>query len=183
MAGLIKLVDDLTAFVQKEICDKIELKKKGERADAGYDYELVHPTAFQQYCPPDDKSRTPAPTVPSVTVQMDNIETERGEGDAPIALIFAVWNPGEHDNSDPDNKKFTKTPDGWRDLFAFAQKALDALEKNIDAGGYFLSSKVKFRPLHGEDALMGTYPYYYGEITFSVSNRNRGTPDEVEKLL
>lgn len=183
MAGLIKLVEDLTEFTQKEICNKIELKEKGERADSEYVYKLIHPTAFPLYCPPDDKNRTPAPTVPSVTVQVDNIETERGQGDAAVAMIFAIWNPGEHDNSDPENKKFTKTTDGWRDLFLFAQTAIDALEKNIDAGGFILSSKVKFRPLHGEDALMGTYPYYYGEITFTVSNQNGSIPSAVRKLL
>jgi hypothetical protein len=183
MSGIVALIDRLNEWTQENVCNTIELKERSEIADAAYAFKLVHPTAFPVYCSPDDKGRTVAPRVPSVTVQMDKLVTKRGDGTANIAMIFVVWNPGEHDFSDPENKKFTKNTNGWRDLFGFMDHAISTIEKSLDAGGYVLDGEITARPLNGDQSLMGTYPYYYGELSFTVKNQNDTTPDAVKKLL
>lgn len=176
--SMVKLIDDLTEWVQSEICNKIELKKPSIRGDSSYDYELVKPTAFPCYCPPQDK--TSLPSSPSVTVQLDSFADDlMGEGLVSIALIFSVWNTGTHDNR--DGKKFEKNLDGWRDLWQLIDKARTAIRDSFSVAGYEVKSEIAGRPLSGESAIMGTYPYYFGEVTFTIgtieSPKMRGIRD------
>lgn len=160
-----KLIDDLTKWLQEEVCNKVKLKKASQRGDVGYEYELVHPTAFPCFCPPQDKAQLP--TTPSVTVQIDNATDDlTNESTVNIALIFSVWNTGTHDKR--ENPSFEKNYDGWRDLWHFIDKARLAIRKNFNVGGYEVKSEINCRPLAGDNAIMGTYPYFFGEVTFTV---------------
>ena len=170
---MVKLIDDLTEWLQEEVCNKIELKKASVKGDVNYEYELVHPTAFPCFCPPQDK--TQLPTTPSVTVQVDNaIDDLENESTVNIALVFSVWNTGTHDYRG-ETRKFDKTLDGWRDLWAFIDKARYALRHDFSASGYRITSDLNVRPLSGESAIMGTYPYFFGEVTFTVETINSTT--------
>ena len=160
-----KLIDDLTKWLQSEVCDKVKLKKASVKGDISYEYELVHPTAFSCFCPPQDK--TQLPTTPSVTVQIDNATDDlTNESTVNIALVFSVWNTGTHDNR--ETPTFEKNLDGWRDLWHFIDKARLAIRKNFNIGGYEVKSEINCRPLAGDNAIMGTYPYFFGEVTFTV---------------
>ena len=162
-----KLIDDLTKWLQTEVCDKVELKKASQKGDISYEYELVHPTAFPCFCPPQDK--TNLPITPSVTVQIDNATDDlTNESAVNIALIFSVWNTGTHDNRDKEKRVFDKNYDGWRDLWHFIDKARLAIRKNFNVAGYEVKGEINSRPLSGDNAIMGTYPYFFGEVTFTV---------------
>lgn len=162
-----KLIDDLTEWLQEKVCDKLEFKKASIKGDASYQYELVHPTAFSCYCPPQDK--TNLPTTPSVTVQIDNVADDlENESVVSVALVFAVWNTGTHDNR--GEPKFEKNLDGWRDLWQFIDTARRAMREEFSIGGYTITGDISSRPLSGESAIMGTYPYFFGEVTFMLES-------------
>ena len=164
---MIRIIDDLTAWLQNEVCDKLEYKKPAERGSkegAGYDYKRVKPTAYPCYCPPQDMAQVPA--APSVTIQIDNFSDDlNGENDINIALVFVIWNTGEHTSGG-----FKKTFDGWRDLWQFMDKTRGEIKKNVSIAGYEVTSDIKGRPLHGDSAILGTYPYFFGELTFSIKS-------------
>lgn len=158
-------IDDLTEWLQSKVCNKVKLKKASIKGDASYKYELVHPTAFPCFCPPQDQ--TSLPTTPSVTVQVDNATDDlSNESTVNIALVFSVWNTGTHDNR--GTPKFEKNLDGWRDLWHFIDMARNEIRDNFNIAGYEVKSEINARPLSGDNAIMGTYPYFFGEVTFTV---------------
>ncbi len=176
-----KLIDDLTEWLQKEVCNKVKLKKPSQRGDSSYSYELVNPTAFPCFCPPQDKVQLP--TSPSITVQIDNATDDlTDESLVNIALIFSVWNTGTHDNR--NEPTFEKNLDGWRDLWHFIDKARLAIRKHFSVAGYEVKSQINCRPLAGDNAIMGTYPYYFGEVTFTVGTIESPTDNyELRNML
>lgn len=162
-----QLIEDLTEWLQKEVCDKMALKKASTRGDSSYDYELVHPTAFPCFCPQQDKAQLP--TTPSVTVQIDSATDDlMNESLVNIALVFSVWNTGTHDNRNAEKPTFEKNLDGWKDLWRFIDKTRLAIRENFSIGGYEVKSEIHCRPLAGDNAIMGTYPYFFGEVTFAI---------------
>lgn len=179
------LINDLTKWVQREVCDTLKFKKpadRGGKEGAGFNYKLVNPQAFPCYCPPQDMANIP--TAPSVTIQIDNfIDELAAESEIRIALIFVVWNTGEHDNRG-DTPKFTKTLDGWRDLWHFIDAARRAIKSGFNIAGYEITSEITGRPLHGDSAILGTYPYYFGEMTFSIGTvTSHDRKKEIRNLL
>ncbi len=163
---MVELIDNLTEWLQKEVCDKIELKKASLRGDASYEYELVHPTAFPCFCPTQDKAQLPR--TPSVTVQIDKASDDlANESTVDIALVFSVWNTGTHDNRNSE-RKFEKHLEGWRDLWHFIDLAREAIRHSFSVAGYRVTGSIGLRPLAGDNAILGTYPYFFGEVTFSV---------------
>lgn len=178
------LINDLTEWLQKEVCNKLEFKKpaKGGREGAGYEYKLVNPQAFPFFCPPQDAGTLP--TAPSVTVQIDGFSDDVMEETAVnIALVFVIWNPGVHDNrSQPP--KFEKTLDGGHDLWRFMDTARQEIKKKFNIAGYELKGEIQGRPLAGDSAIMGTYPFYFGELTFTVGTITSYDRDkEIRNLL
>lgn len=168
---MVQLIDDLTEWIQKNVCDELELKKPSIRGDSGYEYELVKPTAFPCFCPPQDK--TSLPQCPSVTVQIDNFSDDiPKEGVTNIALVFSVWNTGTHGKKEDGTPTFEKNLDGWRDLWRFIDKARTAIRERFAVAGYEVKSEINGRQLAGESAIMGTYPYFFGEVTFTIGTIN-----------
>jgi hypothetical protein len=163
----VSLIDNLTEWLQTKICNELQFKKASMVGDRNYKYELVNPTAFPCFCPPQDK--TNLPVSPSVTVQVDGIADDLDdESVVNVALVFSVWNPGEHDNSG-ETPRFTKNLDGWRDLWRFIDKTRKGIRHDLSIAGYrLINGTMNARPLSGESAIMGTYPYYFGEITFAL---------------
>lgn len=177
-----KLIDDLTEWLQEEVCNKLVFKKASIKGDVNYEYELVHPTAFPCFCPPQDK--TNLPITPSVTVQVDNaVDDLENESTVNIALVVAVWNTGTHDNRG-EVPKFEKTLDGWRDLWCFIDNIRQAIRNNFSVADYKVVGDVNIRPLAGDSAIMGTYPYFFGEVTFTVETINSTTGNvDIMKML
>lgn len=178
--SMANLIDNLTEWVQNEICNKMELKKPSARGDSGYEYELVHPTAFPCYCPPQDK--TVLPSSPSITVQVDSFEDDlANECVVSVAMIFSVWNTGVHDNR--EGRRFEKNHDGWRDLWQLIDTARNAIRESFSVAGYELKSNISGRPLSGDSAIMGTYPYFFGEVTFTIGTIESPRLKNIRDLL
>lgn len=180
---MVQLIDDLTKWLQKNVCDELELKKPSIRGDSSYEYELVKPTAFPCFCMPQDKSSLPSS--PSVTVQIDSFSDDiTNESTANIALVFSVWNTGVHGKAEDGTPTFEKNLDGWRDLWRFMDRARTEIRERFSVAGYEVKSEIKGRPLSGESAIMGTYPYFFGEITFTIGNiKSVDTAIDIRKLL
>lgn len=181
--GMTQLLDDLTKWVQESICNELEFKKPSARGDASYEYELLKPTAFPCFCLPQDK--TSLPSSPSVTVQIDSFADDlTNESVASIALIFSVWNTGTHSRNEDGTPTFEKNHDGWRDLWRFIDKARQAIREHFCVAGYEVKSEISGRPLSGDSAIMGTYPYFFGEVTFTIGTiDSTDTAIDVRKLL
>jgi hypothetical protein len=178
------LIDDITEWLKKTVCAKLEFKApaRGGREGAGYEYKLLNPQAFPCFCPPQDG--TNLPTAPSVTVQIDGFTDDpTEESEIKIALVFVVWNPGLHDNSGA-TPKFEKNLDGWRDLWHFIDAVRREIKKNFNIAGFEIIGDITGRPLAGESAIMGTYPYFFGEVTFTVGTiSSSGTSAAIRQLL
>ena len=177
-------MDKLTDWTQKEICSKLEFKKPSSRGDASYNYELTAPAVYPCFNPAEDKS--PTPRAPSVTIQIDKFrETLESEMSADIAFIFVIWNTGIHDNRDPQNKKFEKNIEGWRDLWHFMDTARNAILKNFNIAGFEISGEITGRPLMGDDTITGTYPFFYGEMTCTIKtiSSTAAALGDIQKLL
>ena len=180
--SMVNLIDDLTEWVQKEVCNKLELKKPSLRGDSGYDYELVYPVAYPCFCPPQDK--TNLPVSPSITVQIDGFTDDlASESFVTVTFVFSVWNTGTHDNRGGE-KRFEKNLEGWRDLWQLMDMARKAIRGNFSVAGYELKSEVTGKPLvAGESAIMGTYPYFFGEVTFVIGTIESPNSKSIRDLL
>lgn len=178
---MIELIDNLTEWLQENVCNGLKFKKPSNRGDSGYEYELVKPTAYSCFCPPQEKSNLPQS--PSITVQIDNFSDDLpNESVVNIALVFSVWNTGTHDNR--EEPKFEKNLDGWRDLWHFMDKARKEIREHLNIAGYELKSAINGRSLAGESSILGTYPYFFGEITFTIGTINSiNTSVNIRKLL
>ena len=181
---MINLIDSITEWLDKTVCAKLKFKApaRGGREGAGYEYKLVKPQAFPCFCPPQDG--TNLPTTPSVTVQIDGFTEElTAESEVKIALVFAIWNPGLHDNRG-FTPKFEKNLDGWRDLWRFIDATRLAIKKNFNVMGFEVIGDIAGRPLAGDSAIMGTYPFFFGEVTFTIGTiSSSGTSAAIRHLL
>jgi hypothetical protein len=178
------LINDITEWLEKNVCAKVKFKaqKRGGREGAGYDYELVRPHVFPCFCPPQDG--TNLPTAPSITVQIDSFsDTMAEESEIKLALVFVVWNSGTH-SKNAATPKFEKNFDGWRDLWEFMDQTRLAIKKNFNFAGLEVIGDIKGRPLAGESAIMGTYPFFFGEITFTIGTvSSTSTSAAIRELL
>lgn len=192
MATVVGTLDTVTAWVQKNICDKVKLKKppldETGATDAGYEYELVTPHAFSFYVPTQDKISLPAVApIPSVCVRIydGEIDLTAKENSTKIELLLATWNPGTHGEDilnpvDSGTFKewtgaeadayFQKNGDGWRDAWCMVDAALREIGNttNIDGLEIDRSVPVKYSPLKEQEAIPDFYPFWFASITFGI---------------
>lgn len=200
------IVNDLNRvceWVQAEICDKLELKLPLDTdAGDGYQYELVHPTAFALFTPTKDRlpPNVRAP-IPSVCVRL--IEgahnTQESTNTMRLILNFCTWNPGNHgkDNFIPVepgagikgynqsvSSEYRRTADGWQDVFSFMDKALRTIEKAeyIADMRVVAEEQIKYGMTSDKDGLDDFYPYWLGWISFTVQAGNV-RPKSYDKFL
>lgn len=173
MTTITHLIDTLTEWARLNICEHVLLKQPPADLEAPvdeeYEYKLVHPAAFPLYMPTAEKL---PPTIhspfPSLCVRFmsgaDNIAGR--EGGATVQLGFSAWNPGTH-----EVEEFTRTSEGWRDVWNFVDVALRAVESTTAIGGYTIDPKtpVEFGPWAEQEAIPDFYPYWFAWVTFRVT--------------
>ena len=100
--SIVRSIDAVTAWVEREVCSQIELKlpPSGKQPEtAAYDYQLVHPGAFSMYIPAKDKA-APAvkPKIPSICVRLlrGSDQVLKGIRHMSMQLAFSAWSPGQH---------------------------------------------------------------------------------------
>jgi hypothetical protein len=204
--SVVKILDDVTQWARQNICSKIQLKvppANGEPNDYDYDYKKANPVAFTMYVPTDDKLPKDIPSAfPSLCVRFiegeDNLTSMNGT--IGIQLLLSAWNPGTyggdrftmyqgdafHWTQDPDTKKeFQRNGEGWRDIWNFADIALQAVESTTHIAGYKIdrSIPVKFGPLTEQEAVADYYPFWFTWVSFQLTYPLRREIKEADKFL
>lgn len=195
--SIVNTLDSVTAWVQENICNGVKLKAPpGDEAaptDAGYEYQLVTPTAFSLFVPSKDKL-PPAvlSSFPSVCVRfMEGEETLKdSSGSIGVQLCFSTWSPGVHirdivGKPGEDAKPFTRNADGWRDAWNMVDVALRKLGNSLAVGGFEIdrSVPIKYGPLTEEGAIIDAYPLWFAWVSFRVTYPLRRNIKEIQHLL
>lgn len=210
MATIVTAIDAVTAWVEKNVCSRVKLKKppanENEANDAGYDYELVEPSAHAMYVPTQDKAaiadKLPIPSV-CVRVTDGSCDYAGGECTIDFELIFATWDGGTHgrDMFDPVGnnifvqrsgaaaKTFDRNGGGWRDAWNLIDTALRELGRTTLIADLTVDKTVpvKFSPLKEQNSIPDFYPYWFSVLTFtvkqSIRTQNAYFDDEILKHL
>lgn len=168
--SIVKLLDDVTAWAQENICNMITLKvppKSTEPNDYDYEFRTENPVAFTMYVPTEDKLQDKAYSFPSLCVRFlegeDNMSSKNGT--IGIQFLLSVWNPGTHGESG-----FQRNGEGWRDVWNFADIAVHALESVSSIAGFEIDHAVpiKFGPLTEQESIPDFYPFWFAWVTFQL---------------
>ena len=190
--SIVKILDEVTAWAEQNICSKILLKvppKNTEPNDDGYPCNMANPVAFTMYVPTEDKLPKGIPSAfPSLCVRfiegVDDIANMTGT--IGIQLLLSAWNPGTHTTdflsvqegdplhwqTAPDaGTKFERNGEGWRDIWNFTDLAVHAVESVTNIAGYQIdrSIPVKFGPLTEQEAVPDFYPFWFTWVTFQLT--------------
>lgn len=184
--SIVKLLDDVTAWAQHNICDRIMLKvppENGGPNDHDYEYRVANPTAFTMFVPTEDKlPKGVDNTFPSLCVRflegVDDLSDKSGT--IGIQLLLSVWNPGFHDED-----SFQRDAGGWRDVWNFADIAIQTLQSTSSIAGYEVdhSVPVKFGPLTEQDSVPDFYPFWFAWITFQLKYPLRRNTEDFQQFL
>ena len=137
---VIKMLDSIAEWAQREICDKqlfLKPPPTDGRIDEKYEYKRVHPVASAMYMPTEhlfSKTAPPSATnlheiLPACAVQLKRLRFDpalTGRTTALISLQFAVWSPGEY----AQDMLIPQEPDGAQlpDFLAYAQNDAQTIE-------------------------------------------------------
>lgn len=203
--SIVKILDDVTAWVQENICDKIKLKAPPdddtEAVDAGYEYRLVTPAAFSLFVPTKDKL-PPAilAPIPSLCVRfMEGSDALDGSsGSINLQFAFSTWDVGLHSRDifyklpDGSFKRGAKEADffkltgsGWRDAWNFVDLALREIESTTSIAGYELdrSTAVQYGPLAEQENIPDYYPFWFCWVNFTLKYPLIRNVDDIQKYL
>lgn len=197
--AVVKILDDVTAWAQEVICNKVKLKAPpdddADAVDKEYTYTLVTPTAFTLFVPTKDKMPPDvvAP-IPSLCVRfIEGTENLDGtDGSIAIQFAFSTWDVGLHGKdlfkmqedgtfqrmSDEQAKDyFQRSYEGWRDAWNFVDVALREIKNRTIIAGYQLDplSPIEYGPLADQEAIPDYYPYWFCWVNFRLKypvNRN-----------
>ena len=203
---IVHLIDTLTEWAQKNICDHITLKvppaNKDEAVDAGYDYETAKPVAFPMYVPTSEKL---PPSIqspfPSLCVQVISGEDSfaDGSGFVDVRFTLATWDPGTHGKdilapTTGDGERwavagasdhFQRNGDGWRDVWNFVDIARRAVESVTNIGGYTIdkNTPIKFGPMTEQEAIADLYPFWVAWLSFRMNYQIVRNIEEFQEFL
>lgn len=190
--SIVKIIDDVTAWSQVNICDKIKLKVPPDddagAVDAGYSYKLVNPAAFPLFVPAKDKlPPNIISPIPSLCVRfLDGSDTLDGNGGSiNLQFAFSTWNVGLHGedifhkqvdgsfkqwSEEQAQEYFKRTGTGWRDAWNFVDIALRAIGSTTKIAGYELdrSTAVQYGPLAEQDNIPDYYPFWFCWVNFRL---------------
>ena len=190
--SVVKILDDVTEWAQKNICDGIKLKappeNDAEAVDAGYEYTLVTPAAFPLFVPAKDKLPPSILTpIPSLCVRfMEGSDALDGSGGRiNLQFAFSTWDVGLHGEDIFVKQKdgtfnrwsgeeaaayFRRSGAGWRDAWNFVDIALRKIESATAIAGYELdrSTSVQYGPLAEQENIPDFYPFWFCWVNFTL---------------
>lgn len=206
------IIDSVVDWAQRAICDNILLKLPDDDAnDENYPGERINPAAFPMFVPAKDRlAPHVAAPIPSLCVQIKEGKDKLTDGKRTLKMRFslATWNPGEHGteimvpqedatkigghtyrrHSDPEAvAQYSRNMDGWRDLWNFADKTLQALEGTEFIAGLRLVKEgdegITYGPFTEEGAIWDYYPYWFLWIDFALECGTVHKEPEIYKNL
>lgn len=195
---LTKNIENLTQWVQDNICSQVELlKPNDEQMGSEYDVQYVHPKAFSLYIPAKDCLPPDVDTkLPAVCIQLadGNDNLTLNEETLHIRLAFATWNPGIYEEIEEKDSKGNKVKkqvlkmnaDGWKDTWNFLQKAKRIIQKQMYIEGMKVDRKepMKFGFFTADDTMVNAYPEWYAWLSFAVKYGMPAIPgNDIQKYL
>lgn len=207
--SVVTTIDDVTAWVQKNICANIRLKVPPENEtdpmdeEAAAAYQLVQPAAFAMYVPTAEKLPPGIVSrIPSICVRVVEGEDDMKarEGTIRFQLMFSAYDPGTHGkdvfnqdgqgcfvqwNGIEADAYFRRNGDGWRDAWNMVDIALAAVESAPNVGGLCLdaSQPISFGALKDQEGIPDFYPYWFAWVEFSLSRKLMRHTSEYDNLL
>lgn len=187
--NIVKIIDDVTEWAQKNICDIVQLKvppdDDAEAVDQAYEYELVHPTAFALFVPSKDKlPELVKSSVPYLCVKfVEGADQLDGSGvSIGLQFILCTWDPGLHSKDffkyrgnmefeqQDDDETFIRSSEGWRDAWNFLDTTRRVIESDTSVAGYELDvrSGVQFGPWEEMDGSNDFYPFWLSWVQFTL---------------
>jgi hypothetical protein len=139
---------------------------------------------------------------PSLCVQFikaqDDLSNMRGT--VGIQFLLYAWNPGTHSadrfavkQDDPftwyaapgAGDQFDRNGDGWRDVWNFADIALQAVESVSNISGYEIdrSVPIQFGPVTEQDAVTDFYPFWFAWVSFQLTYPLRRKIEDAQEFL
>ena len=182
--GVINVLEEVQKFFDENICSGLTFKKPPSvegKDTRDYEYQLVEPKTFIMYPPLEEK-------FPSVTIQVEDGETERNtnSGELKLRFLFATWNNGKHFNDAGNVPNFEANSDGWRDAWNFLDRAVDVLSHTTYLGnGVRLKheDKLQFGGLKEDKVLANCYPYWFAYLTCTVAYGQISSNEDVNDLI
>lgn len=177
--NVVTIVEDITEFVQKNICNDITFYKPSDDAMGKmWAPDKMNPTAFPMFTPPKEMILNGITEFPSVCVQMVQSEANQitREQDVSMRLIFGVWYPGPFSEKIEEGEEkvdsFVRNADGWKETFRFLDHAKDVIEKTTSIGDFIIDKNVplEFGPWMEDDTLVNSYPYFFSWLRFSIKS-------------
>lgn len=209
--SVVTTIDDVVAWVQENICPKVQLKVPPETEndpmdeEAAATYQLVQPAAFALYVPTSEKLPPGVISrIPSICVRVIEGEDDvkMREGTIRLQLAFSTYDPGTHgkDIFRPDDEKpgevrqwqgpdadafFRRNGDGWRDAWNMVDVSLAEIERAPTIGGLRLdmSQPVAFGPLKDQEGIPDFYPFWFAWVEFSLIRKLMRHTGEYDNLL
>jgi hypothetical protein len=208
---LTNIIDKVTEWAQTTICDKLSLKLPDDDQNGDmFPGTTTTPAAFPLFVPAKDRlpPKANAP-IPSICVQIKEGKDILTDGARTLKMRFslATWNPGSHGSqyadpaersgtlggkvyqrrSDPETiNQYTRNMDGWRDLWNFADKTLQALEGTEYIEGLRLvkdGDGITFGPFTEDGTIWDYYPYWFMWIDFTLECGASHKEPEIYKNL
>ncbi|MEG0693348.1 MAG: hypothetical protein RR444_09750 [Oscillospiraceae bacterium] len=173
----VTLLEKLKSILQREVCDKIELR---ESDDDNEGYRVVNPSCFIGWIPPDNQmmqfgeSLQKQKSIPCLVVGMEKAVDVGEHEEVDIKLNFAVYSPGEVDQSGVLNVNF----EGYVSLLNFIDKTKAFLIKdsfNLDC--MIINSEIESGVFEEQ-----AYPIWLGYMKFKV-RRNAYPKIDKQKYL
>ncbi len=183
-------LDRLRDWFDSNVSQKLMLKAPTDGTIDG-NAELVHPATFALFVPA--KDRIPpnvAAPIPSLCVQMMEGEDKVFDHSRKlnIRVCLSAWNPGEQTGAEfyphvstgdlfnkkytlgNENAKYTRSLDGWRDVWNFVDLCLTKLEKTdiIEEFRIVKEDGIKYGPFTEDGAIWDYYPYWHSWIMFTI---------------
>lgn len=201
--SVVHVIDALTEWAKLNICERVLLKKPPENLeanDAGYNYDLVKPSAFAMYVPTSEKLppniHSPFPSL-CVRFIKGTDELSGSTGHLDVQFCFSAWDPGLHgkDVFHPQgdgsfkqgdvNAEYERNGNGWRDVWNFVDTALRAVESVTSIGGYTIDREtpIEFGPLTEQEAIADFYPFWFAWISFRVNYPLRRNIEDLQQYL
>ncbi|MEE0433909.1 MAG: hypothetical protein UDB11_00685 [Peptococcaceae bacterium] len=188
---IVQIIDDVTAWAQENICNKVQLKLPPDddkkAVDENYEYALVTPTAFALFTPTKDKLPPKvASPVPSLCVRFVEGEDmlDGSGGSVGVQFMLSTWDLGTHNfdlfyqtdvptrfiRNDGKAPIFQRNVDGWRDAWNFLDVTRRVLESTTNVAGYEIdvNSGIHFGPLEDQDGTNDFYPLWFCWVNFTL---------------
>jgi len=205
-----KIVEDVTEWVDENICEGLQLKLPDDyKNDNNYDVVFVRPAAFPLFPPGTD--RLPpgvAAPIPSISVQLmeGTDHTLQNSRQLSIRLCIACWNPGIHSDAkfyptvdedaeygyhynlgnDGVEQSYERNIDGWKDAFNLLDRTISKLENTEFIAGCRIdhAEGIKYGMFTEEGKIWDYYPYWHSYVSFKLDcGTGAILPDAYKDLL